>query len=141
MAESVVDAFGGHDVRGKKILIPRAKEARPVLPVELKKMGAHVDEVTAYQTIEVTDKADSLIDQLRSGDVDVVTFTSSSTVKNFAAILPNAEIGTIMKNVTVACIGPITAETAEQLGFKVDICATSYTIPGLADAVLKHYTS
>ena len=138
-AESVVDAFKNEAVQGKNILIPRAKEARPVLPVELKKMGALVHEVVAYRTIEVAENAEHLIDQLRSGDVDAITFTSSSTVKNFAAVLPEGELESIMENVKVACIGPITAETAEKLGFKTDICAESYTIPGLTEAILKHY--
>lgn len=138
-AESVVDAFRNQPMDGKRVLIPRAKEARPVLPVELRNMGALVHEVTAYETLEVTDKADELIRQLRAGDIDVVTFTSSSTVKNFAAILPKDERSDIMKHVTVACIGPITADTAEQLGFKVAICADNYTIPGLATAILEHY--
>lgn len=138
-AESVVDAFQNEGVKDKNILIPRAEQARPVLPVELKKMGAIVDEVVAYRTIEVAENAEVLIDQLRSGTVDAVTFTSSSTVKNFAAVLPEAEIADIMKNVKVACIGPITADTAKELGFKTDICADSYTIPGLTEAILNFY--
>jgi uroporphyrinogen III methyltransferase/synthase len=140
-AESVVDAFKNEDVKGKRVLIPRAKEARPVLPVELANMGAIVDEVTAYQTLEVAKNADELIRQLQSGEIDMVTFTSSSTVKNFAAILPADSMKTIMKNVTVACIGPITAETAKSLGFEVAVCAGTFTIPGLADAIVTHYTA
>jgi len=138
-AESVVDAFQNEAVKDKNILIPRAEQARPVLPVELKKMGAIVDEVVAYRTVEVAENAEVLIDQLRSGTVDAVTFTSSSTVKNFAAVLPEAEITDIMKNVTVACIGPITADTAKELGLKTDICADTYTIPGLTEAILNFY--
>lgn len=138
-AESVVDAFQNEAVKDKNILIPRAEQARPVLPVELKKMGAIVDEVVAYRTIEVTENAEVLIDQLRSGSVDAVTFTSSSTVKNFVAVLPEAEITDIMKNVKVACIGPITADTAKELGIKTDICADTYTIPGLTEAILNFY--
>ncbi len=138
-AESVVEAFKNEEVKGMNILIPRAKEARPVLPVELKAMGALVHEVVAYHTVEVTENSEHLIEQLRSGDVDAVTFTSSSTVKNFAAVLPEGEIKRIMKNVKVACIGPITADTAAELGFTTDICAELYTIPGLTEAILKHY--
>ncbi len=138
-AESVVDAFKNESVEGKNILIPRAKEARPVLPLELKKMGALVHEVVAYRTVEVAENAEYLIEQLRSGDVDAVTFTSSSTVKNFAAVLPKDEIESIMTDVKVACIGPVTADTAVEIGFKPDICADSYTIPGLTEAILKHY--
>ena len=139
VAEAVVEAFKDQDMKGRRVLIPRAKEARAVLPVELRNMGAVVDEVTAYQTLEVRDHADELIESLRSGSIDLVTFTSSSTVKNFAAVLPESEIKDLMNGVTVACIGPITAETAEKLGFKVDISADTYTIQGLADAILNYY--
>jgi uroporphyrinogen III methyltransferase / synthase len=138
-AESVIEAFKDQAMKGTHILIPRAMEARPILPVELRNMGAEVTEVTAYETIGVTDKTDELIEQLRNGAIDLVTFTSSSTVKSFAALLPLDEKAGLMKKVTVACIGPITAETAGELGFSVDICAESYTIPGLADAILDHY--
>ncbi len=138
-AESVVDAFKNADVKDKSILIPKAEVARPVLPVELKKMGALITEVVAYRTVEVAENAEVLIDQLRSGSVDVVTFTSSSTVKNFAAVLPENEIADIMKNVKVACIGQITADTAKELGFETAICADSSTIPGLTEAILNFY--
>ncbi|MBU1170310.1 MAG: uroporphyrinogen-III C-methyltransferase [Proteobacteria bacterium] len=138
-AESVVTAFQSEAMTGQRVLIPRAKEARPVLPIELRNMGAHVDEVTAYETLEVTDKIDELIQQIRQGDIDVITFTSSSTAKNFAALLPKGETNDIMKHVTVACIGPITAETAQELGFHVGICAENFTIPGLTQAILDHY--
>lgn len=138
-AESVVKAFEDQDVANTDILIPRAELARPVLPVELKKMGALVDEVVAYRTIEVAENADQLVEMLRSGEVDAVTFTSSSTVKNFVKVLPKDEMSELVKNVTVACIGPITAETASELGIEADICADSYTIPGLVEAILNHY--
>lgn len=138
-AESVVEAFKDKAVQGKRVLIPRAREARPVLPVELSNMGAHVDEVTAYETLEVAENKDELIEDLRKGAIDVVTFTSSSTVKNFAALLPEKDAKEIMAKVTVACIGPITADTAKDLGFNVDICAESFTIPGLVDAILGYY--
>lgn len=139
-AESVVDAFADEKVSGVNILIPRAKEARPVLPAELKKMGANVEEVVAYRTVEVSENAEQLISMLRSGEIDAVTFTSSSTVKNFAAVLPENERSDLMKNVTVACIGPITADTAAEYGFNTEICADRYTIPGLTEAILNHYT-
>jgi len=137
-AESVVEAFQKEDIKGKKILLPRAEEARPVLPVELKKMGATVDEITAYCTKEVRDNADILTDQLREGDIDIITFTSSSTVKNFRAILPqdDKELQNLMRDIMIAGIGPITADTAKELGFDVHIVAESFTIPGLCEAIV-----
>ena len=138
-AESVVAAFGNESIAGKNILLPRAKEARPILPVELTKMGARVDEVTVYQTRQVREHAEPLIRKLREGAVDLVTFTSSSTVKNFKSLLPEQGFAEMIKGVTIASIGPITSDTARELGFDVHITAETYTIPGLVDAILKFY--
>ncbi|CAB1063375.1 Uroporphyrinogen-III methyltransferase (EC / Uroporphyrinogen-III synthase (EC [Olavius sp. associated proteobacterium Delta 1] len=139
-AEAVVEAFRKEDLKGKKVLLPRAAEARPVLPVELRKMGAEVDEVTAYLTENVSDNADLLIDQLTNKRIDLITFTSSSTVKNFKALLPSESIKDLLDGVAIASIGPITTDTAKELGFEVHITAHTYTIAGLCDAILKHYT-
>lgn len=139
-AESVVKAFAGKDVTGRKILLPRAKEARPVLPLELKKMGAIVDEVTAYCTHAVKDNTDVLSARLKERSIDMITFTSSSTVKNFRALFPNEDLKDLMRGVTIASIGPVTADTARDLGFDVHIIAESYTIPGLCQAILTHFS-
>jgi len=138
-AESVVEAFRKEKLKGKKILLPRAAEARPVLPVELRKMGAEVEEVTVYHTEKVTDHADLLVKQLEDNSIDLITFTSSSTVKNFKDLLPSNKFSRLVAGVKIASIGPITTDTASQLGFKVDTTAESYTIPGLCEAVLKYY--
>ena len=138
-AESIVKAFSSKDLRGKQILLPRAAEARPVLPVELSKKGAIVDEIAAYNTIKVNDSAPMLLKQLENKAIDIITFTSSSTVKNFYALLPDEKLDDLMREVVVACIGPITAGTAKNLGFDVHIIAKSYTIPGLCKAVLQYY--
>ena len=139
-AESVVKAFAGKDVTGKKILLPRAEEARPVLPLELKKMGAVVDEVTAYRTHAVKDNTDVLSARLKERSIDMITFTSSSTAKNFRALFPNENLKDLMQGVTIASIGPVTADTARDLGFDVHIIAESYTIPGLCQAILTHFS-
>ncbi len=138
-AESVVDAFKAESITGNKILLPRAKEARPVLPDELTKMGAVVDEVTVYRTRQVRDHADALIQLLEDRQVDLVTFTSSSTVTNFMALLPSGRAGDLLKNVTLASIGPITTATAAELGLEMNITAQTYTIPGLCEAVTEFY--
>ena len=140
VAESVIDAFKDEAVRGKRVLLPRAKEARPVLPVEIRKMGAHVDEIAAYQTEPVSEGMDNLIGRLEDHRVDMVTFTSSSTVKNFKAALPPERFEELMSGIKTACIGPITSKTAKELGFMVDIEATEYTIPGLCEAILAYYS-
>ncbi len=137
-AESVVKAFGGRDVSGNKILLPRAEKARPVLQTELTQMGARVDEITAYRTIAIRDNVDQLKKQLEENAIDVITFTSSSTVTNFKSLLPEDDFDNLIKGVTVASIGPITTDTALNLGFKVHITAESYTIPGLCRAILDY---
>ena len=139
-AESVIEAFKNEPLEGKKILLPRAKEARPILPVEVRKMGATVDEIASYQTEQVTENVEGLVSRLEEHSVDVITFTSSSTVKNFKAALPSEKLEKLMDGVKTACIGPITASTAKELGFNVDIEATEYTIPGLCEAILKYYS-
>ncbi len=139
MAESVIEAFANEDINGKRILLPRAKEARPILPVELAKMGAEVDEITAYRTKEVRDNIDFLLSRLEESTIDLITFTSSSTVKNFHALIPPAKFNDLMKGITIAAIGPITADTAKELGIDVHIVAESFTIPGLCDAIKQFY--
>lgn len=138
-AEAVVKAFRKQDLKAKKILLPRAGEARPVLPVELRNLGAAVDEVTAYLTEKVRNNADQLVQHLEEKTIDMITFTSSSTVKNFTELLPPDDFKKLIKGVAIASIGPITSETARELGFKVDVEAKSYTIPGLCEAILRFY--
>lgn len=138
-AESIIAAFAGETVAGKRMLLPRAAEARPILPAELTKMGAVVDEIPVYQTISDTENADALIEQLASGDVDLITFTSSSTVTNFKKLLPPDRFDALIKGVAIASIGPITTETAQKHGFTVHAEAAIYTIEGLCDAILAYY--
>jgi uroporphyrinogen III methyltransferase/synthase len=139
LAESVVEAFGKEHLNGKRILLPRASEARPVLPVELRKMGAKVNEVTTYLTKKDLENADLLTKQLKEKTIDLISFTSSSTVRNFKTLLPSESFTELMHGVTVASIGPITTDTAKKLGFNVQITAEEYTIPGLCKAILQYY--
>jgi uroporphyrinogen III methyltransferase/synthase len=138
-AESVVEAFENIDIKGKKILIPRAMEARSVLPDELKKMGAVVHEVTAYKTIPQSDKKDEILSDFLNGKIDMVTFTSSSTVKNFKALFTEEEFKSIILKFKPVSIGPITTDTAVELGLTPQITADEYTIDGLVDSILKLY--
>jgi len=140
-AEAVVQAFGGVDISAKKILLPRAAQARPVLPTELRNMGAEVDEVVAYHTERVAQDVEQLIAQLEAGTVDLITFTSSSTVNNFKALLPPDDFQRLIDGVAIASIGPITTETAVKTGFNVHITAQSYTIAGLCEAILHFFSA
>jgi uroporphyrinogen III methyltransferase/synthase len=138
-AESVVKAFADHKIAGSRILLPRAEGARPVLPQELSRMGARVDEIISYKTVQGQAGAEDLAKELKSGLVDMVTFTSSSTVKNFMALLPEKKAADLLSGTTIAAIGPITADTASEMGLKTDVIADEYTIEGLCKAILEYY--
>jgi len=137
IAESILQSFAAIDLRGKKILIPRALDARDVLPEGLKKMGADVAVAAAYQTVNSGRKKDDLQKLLEEGMVDVITFTSSSTVNNFVEIMGIDFV--CPAQVKVACIGPVTAATAKKAGFSVDIHQEEYTISGLVKALIDYY--
>ncbi|MBI2864506.1 MAG: uroporphyrinogen-III C-methyltransferase [Chloroflexi bacterium] len=144
VAESIIEGIG--DVEGKLILLPRADIAREMLATELKKRGATVDEVAAYHTASANAMDGGIVQMLRDGLIDVITFTSSSTVKNFVSLMEAGEgmahesrerwLSEMFSVVTVACIGPITAKAALDLGLSVDVVAEEYTIPGLVDAIV-----
>ncbi|SFA84712.1 uroporphyrinogen-III C-methyltransferase [Selenomonas ruminantium] len=133
-AEGVVEALKGKLPPHAKILIPRAEEAREVLPDTLREMGAEVEVAPAYRTICGQVDGEALAAELKEGRIDMVTFTSSSTVKNLVNIIGSAEV---LKGVKTACIGPVTADTAKSLGIEPDIIAKEYTIDGLVEAICK----
>ncbi len=136
-AEALAEGFKREDIRGKRILLPRAKEAREVLPEELKEMGAQIDVVSVYQTVADEGKVEMAVKRLKGKKVDFITFTSSSTVKNFVKLVKErANLRKVFKGAKIACIGPITAKTAKDLGFKVEIVAKEYTVDGLVKAIL-----
>ena len=140
-AEGILAALGGEDLRGRRVLLPRAAGARAVLPVELRARGAVVDEVIVYRAVAPAD-ADvaGLTAALEAGAVDAVTFTSSSTVRNFAALLGPGALSRLFREgrPAVACIGPVTAETARELGLPVDVMPASYTVAALTAALVDH---
>lgn len=141
-AEGVIEAFRGKDLKGINILIPRAAEAREILPDELMKMGADVDVVEAYRTVMPDTGTEELGSMLSSGMIDMATFTSSSTVTNFVSMFKGREedLKQWMQNVAVACIGPITAKTAEENGFKVSLSPGEYTIEALTEGIIEYFS-
>ena len=137
-AEGIVDALQGEIQPGMNILLARALEARDVLPEKLREMGASVNVVPVYRTVTGTADRDLVREQLQSAAIDVVTFTSSSTVTNLLQLL--GDDGTkLIQKAKVACIGPITAETCEEYGIKTDVKAEEYTITGLVKAIQELY--
>jgi uroporphyrinogen III methyltransferase/synthase len=139
-AEGVIEALTATNLRGRRILIARAKVAREVLPEELRARGAEVDVVPVYQTILPTVDVQSLMDRLQDGAIDVVTFTSSSTVRNFCELFKTREERhRLMGRPLVACIGPVTAQTAGEYGLTVGVMPRENTIPALAEAIAKYF--
>ncbi|VAX32488.1 Uroporphyrinogen-III methyltransferase / Uroporphyrinogen-III synthase [hydrothermal vent metagenome] len=138
VAESLIESLGRENVQGKRFLIPRALVAREILPDQLRAMGAEVDVVPAYQTVPPTRKNEVLAQRLQEGTVDVITFTSSSTVTNFLE-QTGAELRPHLEGITFACIGPITADTAKKNGLKVAIIPKEFTVDALVTAIENHY--
>lgn len=137
VAESVVDALRSR-VFGMKILLVRAKVARDVIPNELRKAGAEVDVAEAYETIIPVNSRAKLAESLSSPErPDVITFTSSSTVKNFVALLPQgASPKALLKGIKLASIGPVTSNTLCEVGLWVDVEAKEYTVQGLVNTIV-----
>ena len=133
-AEGVIEAMKGKLPPHAKILLPRAEEAREILPEKLQEMGAEVEVAPAYRTVCGDVDSEALVSELVNGEIDVVTFTSSSTVKNLVNIIGSVDF---LKDVKTACIGPVTADTAKSLGIEPDIIAKEYTIDGLVEAICK----
>jgi uroporphyrinogen-III synthase len=138
IAESVVESLKGK-VEGKRVLLARAKVARDVIPRELRKMGAQVDVVEAYETVVPASSRARLRSIMKDPKrrPHVVTFTSSSTVRNFVALLGGQRrpLHTLLEGIHFASIGPITSATLRELGLPVQVEATEYTIPGLIKAI------
>ncbi len=139
-AEALVERLRGSIGPGDRVLLPRAKETRDVLVIELRRLGASVTEVPAYQTKRVENGVERLREALASGAVDAVTFTSSSTARNFAELFNDVERLAWRDRVAVASIGPITAATAAEYGLTTDVMPAEYTIPALARAIGEYFS-
>ncbi len=142
-AEAVAACFREKESKGIRILLPRAAKAREVLPEELDKMGFHVDVVPAYRTIRPDYDTGRVREMLEKGAVDMVTFTSSSTVTNFFEMFEadSSNLQKWMARVAVACIGPITAETARKKGLSVGLIPREYTIESLTESIVEYFST
>lgn len=140
--EGLANTLVTQGVDGQKILIPRALKAREVLPETLRNAGAEVNVVPVYQNVRPEGRTELLREELENQRIDVITFTSSSTVDNFLHML-NAkdakELNELLKGVKIATIGPITAKTVQKNGLEVHIQPETYTIPALVDSILDYY--
>ncbi len=123
------------DVTGQRVLLPRAALAREALAIELARRGAVVEEITVYHTIPVAPDPNGLAELERG--VDVATFTSASTVRNYFVLL-GERAGSLLDGALVACFGPVTADAAAALGLTVHVQPETHTIPGLVAALEEH---
>ena len=135
MAESLVAGLKERIVPGQRVLLPTADIARKLIEDELRAAGVQVDKVDLYKTVPGSGDRDNLLEWLENREIDIITFTSSSTVENFMQILGRENIG-LLKGVKVACIGPVTAAKAGELGLDIAIMAESFQIDGLVQAIL-----
>jgi len=136
LTSAILADFQGRDLRGARVLLPRADIAPPALADGLAALGAEVRSVVAYRTIpseELPDRARAL---LSAGEVDTACFTSSSTVRNLVEALDGDTAA--LAPLKIACIGPVTAATASELGLRVDVVAREHTVPGLVAALIEH---
>ena len=137
-AEAVVPALG--EVCEQRILLPRAAVAREALPEELRTLGAHVDEIPVYQTVRPQNgKTEGLRALLKAGKIDLVTFTSSSTVRNFVASFPDDNVSALLGKCRIGAIGPITTETTREFGLVVAVQPQMYTISAFAEAIVEYF--
>jgi len=135
--EGLAAAMVGKGVQGAKVLLPRAEKAREILPEILGENGAKVKVIPVYRNVR-PDDYELVRDELAQGAIDMVTFTSSSTVTNFLEML-GPERETLLAGVKVAVIGPITAKTAQKAGLTIAVQPETYTIPALVENIVAHY--
>jgi uroporphyrinogen III methyltransferase/synthase len=137
-SEGIIAGLKSQNINGQRFLLPRADIADKELISGLGRLGAEVKEIAVYRTVPATDSIAEARQKLLAGDIDVITFTSSSTVTNLLAAFPEGlpEVN----NYKIACIGPKTAATAVVAGLKTDILAGEQTIPGLVNAIEAYFS-
>ena len=137
LSEALVSGLATKGIQGHRVLLLRAEQGNPELSQGLETQGAKVDQISLYRT-QVADSSRQRARELLAEDtIDVATFTSSSTVQGLVDLL-DGDI-TLMRRLTIACIGPVTAQTARELGLNVDVVASRHTIEGLVEALVEYY--
>ncbi|MDQ1328605.1 MAG: uroporphyrinogen methyltransferase / synthase [Candidatus Poribacteria bacterium] len=125
---------------GERILVPRA-EIAPDSFSELRDMGFDIDEVPAYKTIQGSGNIELVRELFHNRKINILTFSSSSTVINFVEMMKSNNLHELLEGVIIACIGPVTASTASNLGIPVHIVANEYTVEGLITSILDYYSN
>jgi uroporphyrinogen III methyltransferase / synthase len=134
-AEGLAKALEGWQMDGMHVLVPRAEVARDALPSLLANRGAEVEILPVYRAICPSGAGDALLRLFNHEGVDVITFTSSSTVSNFVRAFPEDRLPAVLGDAEIACMGPVTADVARKLGLNVSIVAREYTTHGLVQAI------
>ncbi len=133
---AIIDRAGGEEkIRGLKFLLPRARVARDYLPAALGRLGAQVDAVEAYQTVKPDIDGEAILSRIKEGGISAITFTSSSTVSNFADLVGLKDLSVLLRDIRVACIGPVTAATAARYGLEEVIQPEIYTAAAMVEAL------
>ncbi|MBO0708977.1 MAG: uroporphyrinogen-III synthase, partial [Candidatus Dormibacteraeota bacterium] len=136
-AEGLAEALEGWDIGGWRVLVPRAQMARDALPQLLARRGAEVEFLPVYRTVSPPGVEEKLQALFRGRGADIVTFTASSTVTHFVRAFSEEQLEELQQRTSVACIGPVTADTARRLGLRVAITARDYTTRGLVKAIVE----
>lgn len=141
VAEGILAFLEEQGKPGQRVLFPRADIARDLIPERLRENGLEVTAVDAYETVFAAENSEEIIKLLKEKSLDVITFTSSSTVKNFLQALKGENIEKLLEGVILASIGPVTTETATKLGLEVKITAKQFTVPSLIDGIVDYYNN
>ena len=137
VSEAIVQGMAAYDLKGSRILLPRTDIGNDGLVEGLTHLGAKVEQLPVYRTVMPESSRENAQELLKDGNIDLVTFTSSSTVVNLLNLLDGDS--SLLREMSIACIGPVTAGTAQEMGLEVDVVAQDYTIPGLVHAVKEYF--
>jgi uroporphyrinogen III methyltransferase/synthase len=139
--EGVVEALRVLGCAGSRVLFPKGDRARDVIPNGLAALGAEVTAPVAYRNLTPDSLPAGIVEELEAGRINCVTFTSSSTVENLAAILGENRMLGLLEGMTIASIGPITSRSCRELGLEVHVEPREYTLAALTDAIVRHFSS
>jgi uroporphyrinogen III methyltransferase/synthase len=137
LAAIIEYAGGEQNLSALRFLIPRAQMARDLLPTELRRLGAQVDSVEVYRNVMPDINRQEALELFERRSIDAITFTSPSTVSNFAALVGKSDLSELLAGVVVACIGPVTAATADEYGLKNVLQPETQTASALAELLTK----
>lgn len=138
VAESFVEEFMPLVDAGSHVLFAKGNLARTIIADEMNKAGVNCDEIIIYETVLPQESVQKLVYVIQAREVDVIMFTSPSTIHHFMQIVEQYELHPLLESLIIACIGPITKETALQYQLKVDICPSEYTTEAMLQELITY---